>query len=244
MTKSVEWPENNKDEVVTEIFALARRLLEKEDTASIIKSAGTKRGFTDEEQLAIDALALEMLSDQIAEGTKRVTPDQGSQKLRTWNTHVATGLARRVSEGEFSDFDDPEAVSLIYRNANYLNMRPEDSFSQRKVSFEFFYRVLCEYMQLPNLKELFEKWHQGWAGADSDNEDEQHAQAYGFVWAPAWHISCRYGEVCLASWPHVAHAITRLGIDYRNSEAVKKLMHTEFDKYARAHLKVIGFGNG
>lgn len=209
---------------------LAEMLLDHPVAGPIIRDAGVRRDFTDEEEktvleIATNAPMMAMFHEYRKE---RVRYGAIGEK---YNPLVAAGLARQIADGLISSVDAPEAADLIERNMVPLNP-DHPSFDERhekKISFELFYKILCEYMNTPGLKQLRDAWFNYRGGSGGEKRELRTAFE-----APAIRHLQRYGEIGLVFFADVANLIFLKGIDFNDRAAIWKIVTRDL------HIEPVG----
>lgn len=209
----------NKAEAIQEVLGLAKLFLEDAVISSIIRDAGLSRNFTPEEQSAISDFAQKAdcptaFYKMPHHRTGEMIPFENSRSV-AMNIAIATGLVRRVIAGEFSGFDDAGIQKLLDENVTYANRPATDCGpDNRKVPWEDFYRIFCEYMEYPGLEDLLYALHDA---ADNDlTFRETLPAAFDNANRPAIDIAWRYGLTLEMRFAHIASYVFAKGTNWRD----------------------------
>jgi len=196
--------EHSNDTLTDDIRSLARMLLNHPEAGPIIRDAGVRRDFTEEEEALVGDLARNSPMMEIFRSYK--TPTGWSARGAWDSPNVAIGLARQIADGLIESVDAPQATDLIERN-KVLPPEPDafdsPSYRQRQVPFAIFYKVLLEYLETPGLKQglhdlkYFDVAEEGY---------HNQARLRDELRAPAQRHLFRYGEIALPDFLEVCAA--------------------------------------
>jgi hypothetical protein len=205
-----------------DIRALARMLLDHPEAGPIIRDAGVRRDFTEEEEAFVGELARNSPMMELFRPYK--TQWGWSARGALDSPNVGIGLARQIADGLIESVDAPQATDLIERN-KVLPPEPGTSdspdFHKRQVPFPIFYKVLLEFLQTPDLKQglhdykFFDVAEEGY---------HNHARLRDKLRGPAQRHLFRYGEIALPDFLDVCAAHFGGHIDVHDVQSLKAFL--------------------
>ena len=216
----------NKAKTVQEVFNLAKAFFEDEEISSIIRDAGLSRNFTDLEQDIINKFAKQIdcptaFYRPVDRVTGKVIPFESSLSV-AMNIAVAAGVVRRIFSGEATNFDDLTVKTLVNQNVTYMNKASnERGPDNRKVAWNDFYRIFCEYLENPQLPDLIKRWVQAY-----DSGEDYNAAFYAAN-EPAIQIAWRYGLTLESRFAHLAYLVFEHSVNWKSPTTLKLFLRDQ-----------------
>lgn len=214
--------EDEKSQVISELMSLSKALLEDAETARIIHAAGTKRNFSKNEEEIIRSFAENFGCPlAFATGIDERTGDhirfEDSYSVAL-NLAVATGAARRIAEGEFSNFADKRIIDLFDKNVTYTGKPASESSMHRKLKWSDFYVVFSEYINRSDTRKLINEW------ARVSEEDGDYLPIYYRAFESARAIAWRYGLTFETNFVYFAYVVFNAEIDLKSEMEIKDVL--------------------